>query len=114
MLAVVEPQRICGQIIQNFRNGAVIEGLTLDLARPGRFAAFGQELQGAHAVTANGGQEAVGVDSLGIDARGDPPADLLIVGQQVVEHGDDRRPEITILAKRQRKRHRDRVLPRQP
>lgn len=74
--------------------------------------ALGLEVQGHRPRERD--RQAAGLDRLSPRRDADPPPDRLIIGQQIVEHGDDRRPEIAILAKRQRKRHRDRVFPRQP
>jgi hypothetical protein len=66
-----------------------------------RIDSIRQKLQRADAVTTESGEQAVGIRPAGTDKFGHAPADRVAVWQQIVEHVNDGRADIAVLAKRQ-------------
>src|SRR3546814_6429488 len=72
-----------GQIAQHFLDSGIIDGLPLDRGAVDPFAcSIGDELQSAHAVAADRGKEAIGVDATGTDFFGDTAAQGLGVREE--------------------------------
>jgi hypothetical protein len=73
-----------------------------------------QELQRSEAVPVDGGKQVVGVYSLSMNTLGHAEANGSAVRQQIVEHRDDGRADVVILAQRRGPRDGQRVLPGKP
>lgn len=68
-------------------------------------------MQSADAVAADGTEQAVKVGAVGVGDRREAAADVVVVGQQVVEDGDNGRADIAVLAQRQGQRYGKGMLP---
>lgn len=102
MIAVVEAKRTSAQISEDRCNLLMADRVAGDHLRPRWIASFRKELQGAHAVATDSGEQAEGVNPISADPRRQATSDHLIVGKEVVEYGGYWSPDVTIFAQRQR------------
>src|SRR5690606_33389248 len=108
---LVKSKRRTRKIGKLARDLFIRDWLCRDLARLAGIGALRQELQRAGAIPPDGGKQAIRIDAVRAAARGNAAANVMVVGQKVVEHGNHRIAGIAVLAQRQRERDRKRVLP---
>ena len=114
LLALVDAKRRALEIAQDIGDFRIFERSPLYAAGRSGIRPVGEELQGADAIAADSGKEAIGVIPPCPHPLGQAPADLVVIGKQVIEHGNHGIAEKTILAQRQRQRHRKGLFPGKP
>ena len=99
---LVEAERRAPEIAQHGGDVCILERTPFEAARRTGIHALGEELQRAHAVAADGGQQAVGIGPPCPHPLRQTAADLVVVRQQVVEHRNDGIADKPVHPQRQR------------
>ena len=113
-LVGADAERIAREVANHRRNLLVVHGAAIDRACAGRRHSFGKELQRTDAVAADRRKQAVSIGAVRLRAFGYAPADVVIVGKEVFEDGQDRIADVAVFAQRKRNRDGNGVAPSQP